>query len=145
MKIFYPHPYKCLVWDYRNANVEAINPVIESFNLKKAFDDNDIHAQVSLFNEALLNIFSNFIPNRTKTFTDSDPSWMTEDIKNKIKFKNNLYRQYMRHQTQISSLLKVEDLPIEISNLITKSKKNCYQRINTKSNDPLPIKPIGWY
>ena len=145
MKIFYPHPYKCLVWDYRNANVEAINPVIESFNWKKAFDDNDIHAQVSLFNEALLNIFSNFIPNRTKTFTDSDPSWMTEDIKNKIKFKNNLYRQYMRHQKQISSLLKVEDLRIEISNLITKSNKNCYQRINTKLNDPLPIKPIGWY
>ena len=70
---------------------------------------------------------------------------MTEDIKNKIKFKNNLYRQYMRHQKQISSLLKVEDLRIEISNLITKSKKNCYQRINIKLNDPLPIKPIGWY
>ena len=60
-------------------------------------DDKDIHAQVSLFDETLSNIFSNFIPNRTKSFTDSDPSWMTEDIKNIIKFKNNLYRQYMRH------------------------------------------------
>ena len=59
---------------------------------------------------------------------------MTEDIKNKIKFKNNLYRQHMRHQTQISSLLKV-DLHIEISNLITKSKEKYYQRINTKLND----------
>ena len=48
---------------------------------------------------------------------------MTKDIKNKIKLKNTFYRQYMRHQTQISSLLKVEDLHNEISNLITKSKE----------------------
>ena len=83
-----------------------------------------------------MNIFSNFIPNRTKCFRDSDPPWMAEDIKNKIKFKNNLYRQYMRHQTQISSLLKVEDLRIKISNLIKKSKEKYYPRINAKLNDP---------
>ena len=34
---------------------------------------------------------------------------MTEDIKSKIKLKNKFYHQYMRHQTQISSLLKVEE------------------------------------
>ena len=129
LKIFYPPPYKRLVWDYGNANVEAINLAIESFNWEK-----DIYAQLALFNETLLSIFSNFMPNRTKTFADSDPPSMTEDIKNKIKFKNNLYRQHMRHQTQISSHLKV-DLRIEISNLITKSKEKYYQRINTKLND----------
>ena len=135
MKIFYPPPCKRLVWDYRNANVKAINFAIESFNWEKAFDGKDIHAQVALFNETLLNIFSNFIPNRTKTFTGSDPPWMTEDIKNKIKLNNNLYRQYMKHQTKISSFLKVQDLRIEISNLITKSKEKYYQRINAKLND----------
>ena len=83
-----------------------------------------------------MNIFSNFIPNRTKTFTVSDPPWMTEDIKNKVKLKNKFYRQYMIHQTQITSFLKVEDLRIEISNLITKSKEKYYQRINAKLNDP---------
>ena len=100
MKIFYP---PC------NTNVEAINSAIESFNWEKAFDGKDIHAQVALFNETLLNIFSNFIPNRTKTFAQSDPPWMTEDIKSKTKLKNKFYHQYMRHQTQISSLLKVEE------------------------------------
>ena len=42
----------------------------------------------------------------------------------------------MRHQTQISSLLKVEDLHIKISNLIKKSKEKYYPRINAKLNDP---------
>ena len=60
---------------------------------------------------------------------------MTEDIKNKIKLKNNLYCQCMKHLTQIRSLLKVEDLRIEISNLITKSKEKYYQHINAKLND----------
>ena len=82
MKIFYPPPYKHLIWDYRNANVKAINSAIKSFNWENAFDGKDIHIQVVFSNETLLNIFSNLIPNRIKTFTDSDPPWMTEDIKN---------------------------------------------------------------
>ena len=73
MKIFYPPPYKRLVWDYSNVNVEAINLAKESFNWGNVFDDKDIHAEVALFNQTVLNIFSNFIPNKRKTFTDKDP------------------------------------------------------------------------
>ena len=61
-----------------------------------------------------------------------------------IKLKNDFYGQYMRHQTQISSLLKVEDLRNEISNRITKSKEKYYQRINTKLNDPLLSNKTYW-
>ena len=69
---------------------------------------------------------------------------MTEDIKKEIKLKNNLYRQYMKHQTQISSHLKVEDLRTEISNLIMKSKEKYYQRINAKLNDPSLSNKTYW-
>ena len=68
---------------------------------------------------------------------------MTEDIK-KIKLKNKFYRHYMRHQTQISSLSKVENLRNEISNLIRKSLENYYERINAKLNDPSLINKIDW-
>ena len=94
-----PHLYIRLVWDYNVANVEPICFAIESFNSENAFEGKDIHAQLALFNETLLNTFSNFIANRRKTFTNSDPPWMTKDIKNKIKLNNKLYCQYMRHQT----------------------------------------------
>ena len=82
-----------------------------------------------MFKETLLNIFSNFMPNRTKNFTDSDPPCMTYDIKNKTKLKNRFYRQYMRHQRQISDLLKIEDLENlrnKIKSFITKSKEKYY-------------------
>ena len=49
---------------------------------------------------------------------------MIEEIKKKIRLNNNFYRQYMRHQMQIISLLEVEDLCIKSSNLITKSNEN---------------------
>ena len=69
---------------------------------------------------------------------------MTEDIKNKMKLKNKFYGQYMTHQTQTNSLLKVEGLPNDISNLITKSKDKYYQRINAKLNDPSLSNKTCW-
>ena len=44
MKIFYPSPYKHLVWDYSNTKVEVINFTIESFNWENTFHSKDIHA-----------------------------------------------------------------------------------------------------
>ena len=41
----------------------------------------------------------------------------------------------MRHQRQISGLLKIKNLRNEINSFITKSKEKYYQRINTKLND----------
>ena len=42
----------------------------------------------------------------------------------------------MRHQTQISSPLKAENLFNKMSNQITKSKEKYYQHINAKLNNP---------
>ena len=50
----------------------------------------------------------------------------------------------MRHQMQTSSLLKVENIRIEISNLISKSKEKYYQRINAKLNDPSLSNKTYW-
>ena len=49
--MFYPPPYKRLVWDYSKANAEALNLAIVSFNWENAFGGKDIYAQVALFNE----------------------------------------------------------------------------------------------
>ena len=36
--------------------------------------------QVSIFNQIILNIFSNFVPNKIITCNDKDPIWMNEKI-----------------------------------------------------------------
>ena len=91
LKVYYPPTYKRLVWDYKKANIDTINLAIKSFNWENAFNGKDINSQVKLFNETLLNIFSNFIPNKIETFRDSDLPWINDDIKSKIKLKHQLY------------------------------------------------------
>ena len=54
----------------------------------------------------LMKLFSNFIPNRRKTFTDSDPPWITEDIKNKIKLTLFSQSNASRLQAAVSCLRK---------------------------------------
>ena len=49
------------------------------------FLNKNVHEQVSIFNNTLKNIFSNYIPNKYTTINDRDLQWMNEKIKNKVK------------------------------------------------------------
>ena len=111
--------------------------VTKSFDWENAFNGKDIKSQVELFNETLMKIFSNFLPNKIKTFRDSDPPYMNEDIKSKIKLKHKSYHRYLRHKRNNEDFAKLEHLRNEIDNLISKSKKECHHDINRKLNDPL--------
>ena len=44
-----------------------------------------------------MNIFSNFVPNKLVTFDDSNPPWMNDFIKNKIKWKHKIYKSYIKN------------------------------------------------
>ena len=52
----------------------------------------NVHEQVSSFNTTLMDIFSNYIPNKYITVDDKDPPQMTEAIKIKINLKKSLSR-----------------------------------------------------
>ena len=47
--------------------------------------------QVAAFNEVLLNIFRNIVPNKYMTIDDKDPLWMNDFVKSKIKANNLLF------------------------------------------------------
>ena len=95
--IEYPLPYERLVWDYRKANIESIQKSVKSVNWENLFNNKTINKQVSIFNETIMNIFSNFVPNKLVTFGDSNPPWMNEFIKNKIKWKHQIYKTYIKN------------------------------------------------
>ena len=84
LKVYYPPPYKRLVWEYTKANIDTINLLIKCSNWENACNGKDINSQVELFHETLMNIFSNFIPNKIKIFRDSDPPWKHDEIKVKL-------------------------------------------------------------
>ena len=47
-------------------------------------------------NHSVINVFSNFLPNKIVTLDDRNPSWMTEYLKTKIQQRDNIYKNYLR-------------------------------------------------
>ena len=124
LNIEYPPPYERLVWDYNRANVEGIKKSIESVNWEMMFNNKSVHKQVSIFNEILMNIFSNFTPNKLVTFDDRDPPWMNDFVKSKIKWKNQLYKIYTKNGYRCNDYLRFKEATVLVSQVIDKRKED---------------------
>ena len=48
------------------------------------FMNKTVHEKVTIFNTILMNILSDYIPNKYIIIDDQDPPWMTKAIKDKI-------------------------------------------------------------
>ena len=67
-------PYEHFVWDYKKADTNSIREALKQVNWEFLFQDKNIHEQVLILNKTLLNVFSNYVPNKIVTFNDKDPS-----------------------------------------------------------------------
>ena len=96
LKIEYPPPYERLVWDYKKADTNSIRRAVKQVNWESLFQNKSVHEQVLILNKTLLNVFSNYVPNKIVTFNDKDPPWMTQYLKSQINWHNNVYQEYHR-------------------------------------------------
>ena len=76
-------------------------------------------------NEAILNVFWNYIPIKYITIDDKDPVWMNETIKSRIKTKNKLYKQYIDNGRFERNFVFIETLRTKINDLIASTKDLC--------------------
>ena len=65
-------------------------------NWQNLFLNKDVHQQLRTLNDIVINVFSNFVPNKIVTFNDRDPPWMAEYIKTKIHQRDNICKNYLR-------------------------------------------------
>ena len=68
--IIYPPPYERLVCDYKRANESAINAALNHLDWEFLFSNESVNQQVIIFSQTVINIFSNFVPNKLVTFND---------------------------------------------------------------------------
>ena len=127
LKIEYPPPYTCEIWDYNRTKTDLINRFIESF-------DKDVHKQVILFNKLILNIFHNFIPNKLIICDDIDPPWMNDGIKTLIKRKNWLHQRHRRSGNLDYNMLNT--ITTDISNAVNSSKLEYHDHLAKKLHKP---------
>ena len=96
MKVEYPPPYECVFWDYSRADKASINQAINAIDWEEILVHKTVESQVYELSNLLLNIYSNYIPNKTVLCDDKDPPWMTNGIRTVVKMKSNAYKEYIR-------------------------------------------------
>ena len=109
LHIKFPPPYERLVWDYNKANTEKIKKSTgKQVYLENIFNRKYPHQTVAIFNKTIINVFSNFVPNRLITCDDRNPPWMNEFVKNKIKWKNKIYKDHVTNGKTENNYLKLQ-------------------------------------
>ena len=68
---------------------KIIRKALDLVNWERLFDQKDNNTQLAAFNETILNVFRNYVPNKYITADDKNPVWINETIKSKLKQKMN--------------------------------------------------------
>ena len=122
--IEYPPPYHRLIWDYSNADILNIRKSISSINWSHLFSDNHIDIQVSIFEECVLNVFKNFVPNKYVVFEDKEPVWMDQSIKQLIKERDSCFSKQQSQRRRNEDLHIVTSLTDKINEQISNNIKS---------------------
>ena len=123
--------------------MESIERPIELVNWEKLFHNKTVYKQVSISNETL-NIFSNFILNEYVTFDDRDPPWMSDFVKTKIKFKNQLYNTYIKNGYKDHDYNMLQEAIKEVFKIISQRKEEYHYHIVSKLNNPSTSAKTYW-
>ena len=85
--------------------------------------------QVKSLNETLLNILSNFIPNKIITVRSRQAPWITQLNKNFIRKKNRAYKTFIRNGWLEDKLEAITNMIAHRSKLIEDAKDDYFTKI----------------
>ena len=123
---------------------EILERTLDSVNRERLFDQLDVNAQVAAFNETILNVFQNYVPNKYITIDDKDPVSMNENIKTKIKEKNTFCHKYIENGRLESDFILLEKLITELNDLIFSTNTMYYKNLAKNLNNPLLETKTCW-
>ena len=135
-KIPFPPSYKRRIWDFSRANSMAIQRAIDMIDWDIFFEGRDINGQVSLLTETLLNIFSNFVPNKIITVKNKDSVWMTAGVKQLLLQKAKIYERYVKNGRTEEDFETLSAAQSRCKKAIKDAKKSYYTRLANSLNDP---------
>ena len=99
-----------------------------------------MNEKVDLLNATLLNIFSNYIPNKIVKCSYRDPPWLTKLIKSKLKERSKIKKQFSRKDQDPTVFTELNKISSECSHLIINAKIGYIQKksnaLNDKNTDP---------
>ena len=130
-------PYTRKIWYYDKADFVAIRKSIEMFPWNEHLNNLKCpNEQVKLLNEVLLNIFSNFIPNKVKTIRPRQAPWITQAVKNFLRKKNRAYKTFVRNGRPDDKLEGIQKMITEGARMIDEAKCNYFLKAGKTLADP---------
>ena len=129
LKIACPPFSERLVWDNKNADSQSINKAIEMFNWEKLFQNKNIHDQLKLFNETIVSIVSNYIPNKFIICNGKDTPWHL------INLKNEIFKKYLKDGRPDSVYGNLQTITWDLTEAVSSSKNVYYEWLANKLND----------
>ena len=85
-------PFNSQIWHYDKADSNAIRQSIQKFPWERHLAGLSPDEQAGFFTETLLNIFTNFIPNKNIKVESRDPPWINRCIKNLFRRNKRAYK-----------------------------------------------------
>ena len=73
LKVCYHPPYEKHVWHCKYANNAQMKNTLVFFNWEQALSNSSIDKKISILNETIINVMSNYISNEVKVFDDQKP------------------------------------------------------------------------
>ena len=136
--------FRNVFWDYSRADKASINRAINAIDWEELFGYKTVESQVYDLNNLLLNIYSNYIPNKTVLCDDKDPPWMTNGIRTAIEMKNNAYKEYIRSGTRHNYYVYLVNLRTKLSSLIHDTKTEHHSKLAAKLVNPNTSAKTYW-
>ena len=119
-----PPPFTRRIWQYNFANTDLITRSLSEFQWLERLNGckDDPSSQVKLLNETILNVMSNFVPNKITSFKPSEPEWISRKIKNMLRKQNRMYKKNKNNGFRDKATLDI--CRKECDEEIEKSKQN---------------------
>ena len=99
------------------------------FYWKSLLNNLNVNVKVSAFNETIMNIMSNFVPNELITCDDRYPSRMNRYIKNLIVAINDFYKKFVLLSSNMDNLFMFKNLQNQSIQSIQIAKQNILRKI----------------
>ena len=128
-KIFFPPPYQRRIWDYPKADVESIKRAVNLIDWDLKFASLDVNERVEFLTNSIVNICSNFIPNRIITVRNKDAPWITPEIKAVLRMKTRVYRRYVKKGRTLHDLHELNLLRSRSKQLINEAKERYEKKL----------------
>ena len=131
-----PPPYKRFVWHYERADEANLRRAVLGYNWNHLNSFENIDDQVEHFDEILMNIAKNYIPNEDKTFYPRDPPWLTKNCKDFYKIYRRKYKRYIRKNSPPAEKPALDEMKNEYNKLVQTEKEKYLSRLGAAVSDP---------